>query len=108
MKKLLFVCSKNKFRSATAEAIFSEYDGIEAIGCGVNQDAATPLSGDLIEWADIVFVMERQHWNKMSSQYNTHLKEKRMICLGVPDKYEYMHPGLIKLLKARVGKYVHL
>ncbi|WP_375471140.1 hypothetical protein [uncultured Nostoc sp.] len=29
MKKLLFICSQNKLRSPTAEAVFSEYEGLE-------------------------------------------------------------------------------
>jgi len=57
MKRLLFICSENRLRSPTAEAVFSEYDGVEAIGAGTNADAETPVSGDLIEWADIVLVM---------------------------------------------------
>ena len=64
MKKLLFVCSENRLRSPTAESIFSEYESIEAIGAGTNNDAATPVSGDLIEWADIILVMEKMHRNK--------------------------------------------
>ena len=59
MQRLLFVCTENKLRSPTAEVLFSSYDGIEAIGAGTNSDAATPVSGDLIEWADIILVMEK-------------------------------------------------
>lgn len=61
MKRLLFICSENRLRSPTAEAVLSEYDGVEAIGAGTNADAETPVSADLIEWADIVFVMEKVH-----------------------------------------------
>ena len=60
---LLFVCSENRLRSTTGEEVFSEYEGIEAIGAGTNSDAETPVSGDLIEWADIIFVMEKSHRN---------------------------------------------
>ena len=48
MKKLLFVCSENRLRSPTAESIFNEYEGIETIGAGTNNDAETSVSGDLI------------------------------------------------------------
>lgn len=58
MTKLLFVCSENKLRSPTGEEVFSEYAGVEAIGCGTNNDAETPLSGDLVEWADVILTME--------------------------------------------------
>ena len=63
---LLFVCSENRLRSPTGEEVFSNYEGISAIGCGTNADSKTPVSGDLIEWADIIFVMERSHRNKVS------------------------------------------
>lgn len=63
---LLFVCSENRLRSPTGEAVFSRYEGINALGCGTNQDAITPISGDLIEWADIIFVMEPTHRKKVS------------------------------------------
>ena len=70
MKRLLFVCSENRLRSPTAEAVFSEYEGVEAIGAGTNADAETPVSGDFIEWADIVPVMEKFHRNNVTKKYN--------------------------------------
>lgn len=60
----LFVCSENRLRSPTAEQVFSNYPGIHAIGAGTNSDAETTVSGDLIEWADIILVMEKCHRNK--------------------------------------------
>jgi len=106
MKKLLFVCSENRLRSPTAEAIFTEYEGIEAIGAGTNADAATPVSGDLIEWADIILVMEKAHRNKVSKKYKELLKNKRLIVLDIPDNYECMDPELIQLLKTKVSRHV--
>lgn len=108
MKKLLFVCSENRLRSPTAEAVFSEYDGVEAIGAGTNSDAETPVSGDLIEWADIILVMEKMHRNKISKKYKALLKDKRLIVLEIPDNYECMQPELIQLLKAKVSRVVRI
>jgi len=53
--------------SATAEVVFSEYGGVEAIGAGTNKDAVTPVSGDLIERADSILVMETKHRDKISA-----------------------------------------
>jgi predicted protein tyrosine phosphatase len=103
---LLFVCSKNKLRSPTGEEIFSNYKGIQAIGCGTNTDAATPLSGDLIEWADIIFPMEKKHQNKISKKFNSLLKDKKILCLAIPDNYERMDPALVRLLKKKVFNYI--
>ena len=104
---LLFVCSENRLRSPTGEEVFSQYEGADAIGCGTNSDAATPVSGDLIEWADIIFVMEKSHRNKVSKKFKELLKGKRMICLDIPDEYEKMDPMLIRLIENRVLKHIH-
>ncbi len=108
MIKLLFVCTENRLRSPTAEAVFSSYEGVEAIGAGTNQDAATPVSGDLIEWADAILVMEQSHRNKISKKYKEQLKGKKLAVLDIPDNYEYMDPELIKLLKVKVPRYVRI
>jgi len=108
MKKLLFVCSENRLRSPTAEAVFTEYEGVEAIGAGTISDAETPVSGDLIEWSDIVLVMEKSHRNKISKKYKALLKAKRLVVLDIPDNYECMQPELIRLLKVKVSKVVRL
>ena len=108
MKKLLFVCSENRLRSPTAEAVFSGYEGIEAIGAGTNADAETTVSGDLIEWADIIFVMEKSHRNKISKKYKELLKNKRLVVLEIPDIYERMQPELIQLLKTKVSRQVQI
>jgi predicted protein tyrosine phosphatase len=106
MRKLLFVCSENRLRSPTAEAVFSQYDGIEAIGAGTNADAETPVSGDLIEWADIILVMEKMHRNKLSKKYKSLLKNKRLVVLEIPDHFACMQPELIQLLKTKVSKII--
>lgn len=106
--KLLFICSKNRWRSPTAEEVFSNYEGIESISAGTNSDSETPVSGDLIEWADLIFVMENTHKEKITKRFNTLLKDKRIVVLGIPDKYKYMQPELIELLEKRVAKSIEL
>ena len=108
MTRLLFVCSENRLRSPTGEEVFSAYDNVEAIGCGTNKDAETPLSGDLVEWADVILVMEKTHKNKVAKKYKDLLKGKRLVCLDIPDNYERMQPELVHILENRVPKYVRL
>ena len=105
---LLFVCSENRLRSPTGEEVFSAYEGFNAIGCGTNSDAETPLSGDLIEWADVIFVMEKAHRNKVRQKFKDLLEGKRLICLDIPDNYERMDPELVRLLKNRVAKHLRV
>lgn len=103
---LLFVCSENRLRSPTGEEVFSEYPGVTAIGAGTNSDAETPVSGDLIEWADVILVMEKSHRNKVSRKFKDLLKGKKLVCLDIPDNYDRMQPELIRLLESRVAKHV--
>ncbi len=105
---LLFICTENRLRSATAETALSEFDGITAIGCGTNKDAITPMSGDLIMWADIVFVMQKSHKKKVTAKFKELLKDTKLICLGIPDNYDYMDPELIRILESKVSSYVEL
>lgn len=105
-RKLLFVCSQNRLRSPTAEQVFSQYPGIEAMSAGTNNDANTPLDGELIGWADIIFVMEKTHLSKLRRRFRERLGGRRVICLDIPDDYDFMDPMLIRLLEAKVSRYL--
>jgi predicted protein tyrosine phosphatase len=100
--RLLFICSRNRLRSPTAEATFSQVPGIETMSAGMNHDAPTPVSGDLIEWADLICVMEPAHQARLAKRFSPLLGDKRVVVLGIPDEYGYMDPDPISLLKNRV------
>lgn len=106
MKKVLFICSQNRLRSPTAEQVFSSCKGIEVSSAGTNNDANTPVTPELLEWADLIFVMEREHRSKLQRKFRSSLNGKRIICLEIPDEFEFMDPELIKLLKAKVPKFL--
>ena len=95
MKKLLFICSRNRLRSPTAEAVFSLYEGLEVESAGLDREAVIPLCSESVQWADIIFVMEKSHQRKLSQKFQPWLKNKRVICLNIPDEDEYMEPSLI-------------
>jgi predicted protein tyrosine phosphatase len=106
MSRILFLCGRNRWRSPTAEQVFSEYPGMECASAGLNHDAENPLTPELVEWADLIFVMERAHKARLSARFQDHLRGKRVICLDIPDKYRFMDPALIKLLEAKVGRHL--
>ncbi len=106
MTKVLFVCSQNKWRSPTAEQIFAEYPGLLCASAGLNHDAENPLTPELVEWADLIFVMEREHKAKLSARYREHLSNTRVICLGISDRYRFMDPALVKIFKAKVPRFL--
>ncbi len=82
MKRALFICSQNRLRSPTAEQVFSGRPGFEVASAGLNNDANVPVSPELLQWADIIFVMERAHRNKLSKKFRPHLRDKRIVCLA--------------------------
>jgi len=99
---LLFVCSRNRRRSPTAEALFSGRDGIEALSAGTAPDAETAVSVELIEWADIVFAMETVHRRRLEKQFGGTLAHKKLVTLGIPDRYPYMDSKLVEILLEKV------
>ena len=105
---MLFICSKNRLRSPTAERVFSGWPGIEAASAGLDASAIKPVTPEVLEWADTIFVMEKSHRSKLSQNFRAHLKSQRVICLNIPDIYEYMDPRLVRLLKVIVPKHLGL
>ncbi|MDG1123372.1 MAG: phosphotyrosine protein phosphatase [Pseudomonadales bacterium] len=89
---LLFACSENRLRSPTGAEVFSNFEGVNAIGCGTNADAETVVSGDLIQWADFIFAMEKSHKTKIAQKFKDLLKDKKFVCLDIPDNYDRMDP----------------
>jgi predicted protein tyrosine phosphatase len=106
LKHFLFVCSQNRLRSPTAEQIFSSRDDIEVSSAGTNNDAENPLGIELIEWADVIVVMEKHHRNKIQRRYQSALKSKRIIVLDIPDEYEFMDEGLVRLLQEKMLRHL--
>lgn len=106
MRKVLFICSQNRLRSPTAEQVFADWPGVDTASAGLNNDAENPLTPELLEWADLVFVMERAHRNKLSSRFRAHLGRQRVVCLDIPDEYDYMDPMLVRLLRVKVSPHL--
>ena len=105
MKNILFICSRNRLRSPTAETVFSDIEGFDVRSAGLYNDATVPLTPDLVEWADYLFVMEKSHRNKLQKKFRRFLKNQRVICLDIPDDFEYMDEDLVKMLKQRTGNF---
>ena len=108
MQRILFICSQNKLRSPTAEAVFSDYEGVDVRSAGLNNDAEIKLGVEDVEWADMIFVMEQTHKRKLKQRFKQYLTKQRIICLGIPDEYEYMEPELVDIFKRNVPQFLAL
>lgn len=94
----------NRWRSPTAEQVFADHPGIECASAGLNHGADNPLTPELVEWADLIFVMEREHKAKLAKAFKPYLRGKRVVCLNIPDNYKFMDPALIRLLSSKVTR----
>ena len=86
--------------------MFSTWPGLEVSSCGLNNDAENPATPELVEWADIIFVMEKAQRSKLEAKFGNFLNGKRVICLDIPDKFDYMDPALVSTLKTKVSKHL--
>ena len=100
--KLLFVCTINRMRSATAQKIYENDVRFEVKSAGTDEDADTPLTAELLEWAESIIVMEKHHRNYIRKHFPEIYRTKKIVCLYIPDVYEYMQPELIELLKIKI------
>ncbi|OJW84395.1 MAG: protein tyrosine phosphatase [Bacteroidetes bacterium 46-16] len=102
---ILFVCSRNKKRSLTAETLFKD-NGIHAVrSAGTESVARIRVSEKLYHWADLIFVMEKRHKERLEEKYGR-LSGKRVIILDIPDEYEYMDEELTDMLRRVVLPYL--
>ncbi|CAB3652352.1 hypothetical protein LMG24238_01215 [Paraburkholderia sediminicola] len=104
--RALFICSKNRLRSPTAEHVFATWPNVETDSAGLAADADVPLSPEQVRWADIVFVMEKAHRARLSAKFRAYLNGKKVICLDIPDDYAFMQPELVALLEQKAGKFL--
>ncbi|KJJ96266.1 phosphotyrosine protein phosphatase [Burkholderiaceae bacterium 26] len=104
--RVLFICSRNRLRSPTAEVVFARWPNVETDSAGLAPDADVQLDADQLDWAEVIFVMERSHQRRLSQQFGPRLRGKRVVCLHIPDDYVFMQPELVALLEKRVGPYL--
>ena len=76
------------------------------MSAGTNNDAENPLTDELVEWADIIFVMERTHRDKLQKKHRRVLTNTRVVCLDIPDEYDFMEPALVRLLEAKMRHWL--
>lgn len=106
MSNLLFICSRNQWRSPTAEAIWRKHPDFNARSAGTSKKSKKTVSSADIHWADIIFVMEKKHKNRLIAEFTRMLDHKTIHILDIPDDYQYMDPELISELEARVDPYL--
>jgi predicted protein tyrosine phosphatase len=105
-QKLLFICSQNRWRSLTAEKMYEGFPGYSARSAGTEQGARIRVNEGHIGWADIIFVMEKRHIDRLRERFGDQLTGKRVICLHIGDDYQFMNSDLVAVLKEQLKPYV--
>ena len=108
MLKLLFICSRNKCRSLTAEWVFRGTPEVAAKSAGTETQARIKVTEGLLGWADTIFCMEKKHVDRLRDKFPEAVRQKTVICLNIPDDYAFMDPELVELIKGAVSEHVRL
>ena len=106
MTNLLFICSKNQWRSPTAEHIFKKHSNFNVRSAGTSASARKKVNAKDIEWADTIFVREENHKSRLKSDFTNTLKYKNIQVLDIPDDYQYMDAELVEILDQAVSGYL--
>ncbi|RFP66443.1 protein tyrosine phosphatase [Hymenobacter lapidiphilus] len=104
--KLLFICSQNRWRSLTAEGMLEQHPNCQARSAGTEPGARVRVTAGHLGWADVVLVMERRHADILRQKFGPELAGKRVINLRIADKFQFMDPLLVDLLRERVREHL--
>jgi predicted protein tyrosine phosphatase len=103
--RALFICHFNRKRSATAERVFAKDPALEVLSAGTSDDAMVQVNARMLEWADIVFVMDGDQVRDLQRMFPGHPAVDRLVCLEIGDVYDFLDPELVSLLQQRTGPH---
>lgn len=101
-RKILFICTLNKMRSATAQVIYENDDRFEVKSAGTDINSKNILNIELLNWADSIIVMEKHHRNFIRKKFPDIYSSKKIVCLYIEDDYDFMDIELIDIIKQKV------
>ena len=106
VRRVLFVCEGNLHRSPTAEKLYASTPGVETRSAGLSPFARVQVTEELLEWADVVFVMERRLARMLKRRFEPWPAGKEVVCLEIPDDYQRMQVELLAVLTERLTPHL--
>ena len=103
---ILFVCSRNIWSSPTAETVYKKRQDHKVKSGGTEPSAKDRVSAKGILWADIIFVMEKQHKQRLVDKFPNEIASKTVVILDIEDEYKFMDKELIDMIKLSVDPYL--
>ena len=104
--RALFICHYNRKRSATAERLFSKDPSLEVLSAGTSDEAMVQVNQRMLEWADIVFIMDEDQRADLARMFPGLAAASRAVMLQIKDDYHFLDPELVKLLQERVTPHL--
>ena len=98
---ILFVCSRNQWRSPTGEKVFAKDPAVSARSAGTSRNARRRITVADIRWADVILVMEDKHKSRIRADFRTETQFKPLHVLDIPDDYQFMDPELVEIIRQR-------
>ena len=106
MTNVLFICSRNQWRSPTAEQVWRKLPGISVRSAGTSPRARRTVTVQDLHWADHIFVMEAKHKQRLKASFGRILSHKPLRVLDIPDEYRYLDPELIEIFEAEAAAFL--
>jgi predicted protein tyrosine phosphatase len=103
--QLLFICSQNRWRSLTAERLFDGHPTVQARSAGTEPGARVRVAAGHLGWAEVVFVMEKRHADRLRAKFADELRGKTVVNLRIPDDYQFQDAALVTVLRERLHAY---
>ena len=97
---------ERKFFIHTLSPMVCSYESHDARSAGTENNARVKVTPGLLGWADIIFCMEKKHVRRIKERYSDIIADKTVICLNIPDDYNYMDDDLCELLNAIIPEYL--
>ncbi len=104
---ILFICSRNQWRSRTAEDIYKNNSQFTCKSAGTEPSARIKVNAKLINWADVIFVMEKKHKQRLLENFEADIINKEIVILNIEDNYAYMDTELVELLRTSIEDYLN-
>jgi predicted protein tyrosine phosphatase len=104
--RVLFVCHYNRKRSATAERVFGKDASLDVRSAGTSAEAMVQVNERMLDWAEIVFVMDDEQQTALAHLFPQHPAVSRVITLDIQDQYHFLDPELVALLTERVTPHL--
>ena len=100
---VLFVCSRNQWRSPTAEAVWRRHPDLRVRSAGTSASARRRVTEADLRWAHAIFAMESKHKARLLADHAHLLAGTPIHVLDIPDDYQRMDPELVELLETSVA-----